>query len=260
MTPAEVIRGEGTLVLGMPHAGTWLPDEVRARLNDTGRALADTDWHIDRLYAGLLPGATIVRATFHRYLIDANRDPSGESLYPGRNTTGLVPLTDFDGTPIWAEAPGAAEIADRRAAWHAPYHAALGAELDRVRARHGHAVLFDCHSIRSVIPYLFDGTLPVFNIGTDGGATCDPAIEAATHRLAVASGAPTVLNGRFRGGWTTRRYGHPDEGIHAIQMELAQRAYLAAEAPPWAYDPARAKPARDTLAAILAALSDWRPA
>src|SRR5690606_16195124 len=123
-----------------------------AALNATGRALADTDWHIDRLYAGLVPGATVVRATFHRYLIDANRPPDGESLYPGQSTTGLVPLTDFDGVPIWDSPPGPAEIEARRAGWHAPYHAALAAEVARVRAAHGVCVLYDCHSIRSRIP------------------------------------------------------------------------------------------------------------
>ena len=159
MTPVEVSRGDGPVVLGLPHTGTWLPEEVRPRLNETGLALADTDWHVDRLYDGLLPGATTVRATFHRYLIDANRAPDDASLYPGQNTTGLCPMTDFDGRPIWRDgaAPDAAEIAERVAGFHAPYHAALAAEIERVRARHGVAILYDCHSIRSEIPFLFDG-------------------------------------------------------------------------------------------------------
>ncbi|MCU0912721.1 MAG: N-formylglutamate amidohydrolase [Rhodobacteraceae bacterium] len=283
MTPVEVIRGDGPVVLGQPHGGTWLPPEVAARLNDTGRALADTDWHIARLYDGLLPGATIVRATFHRYVIDANRPPDGESLYPGQNTTGLVPLTDFDGRPIWTDPPDAAEVERRRTAYHAPYHAALAAELDRVRAAHGFAVLWDCHSIRSVIRFLFDGTLPDLNIGTNGGGSCAPEVEAlvaegcgiggvteGSARPAEADRAGSagersapftaVLNGRFRGGWTTRHYGRPAEGLHAVQMEIAQSAYLAAEAPPWTYDPTKAEPLRTTLARILSDLAAWRPA
>jgi len=142
VTPVEIFEGDAPVVLGMPHPGTWLPDEVRARLNDTGKALADTDWHVHELYAGLLPGATTVRATFHRYLIDANRAPDDASLYPGQNTTGLCPVTDFDGRPIWrdGQAPGAAEVAARIAAWHAPYHSALASQLERVRARHGVAI------------------------------------------------------------------------------------------------------------------------
>lgn len=258
--PVEVERGDGPLVLGIPHAGTWLPDDVAARLADRGRALADTDWHVDTLYAGLAPRATIVRATFHRYVVDANRDPSGVSLYPGQNTTGLVPLTDFDGQPIWDVPPDAAEVEARRAAFHAPYHAALEAEMARVRAAHGVAVLFDCHSIRSVVPYLFEGRLPDLNIGTDGGRTCDPRIEAAVvEECRAAGGFSHVLNGRFRGGWTTRHYGRPAEGWHAVQMELAQATYLGAEAPPWTYDPVQAGSIIPHLRRILAALEALAP-
>ena len=260
MTPVEVGRGDGPVVLGLPHAGTWLPEDIRARLNPRGRGLADTDWHIDRLYDGLLPGATTVRATFHRYVIDANRDPSGQSLYPGRNTTGLVPLTDFDGAPIWDDAPDAREIEARRVACHAPYHAALEAELERVRQRHGMAILYDCHSIRSHIPFLFDGTLPDFNIGTNMGTTCAPAIEAAARGICERSeGCTTAVNGRFKGGWTTRHYGRPAEGLHAIQMELAQSTYLAEEAPPWAFDAEKAAGLRGRLASILETLADLAP-
>lgn len=259
MTPVEVIHGNGPVVLGMPHTGTWLPEDIRARLNARGQELSDTDWHIDRLYKGLLPGATIVRATFHRYVIDANRSPADESLYPGQNTTGLVPTTDFDGAPIWKTEPNKAAIAERLAAYHRPYHAALSAELERVRAKHGVAILYDCHSIRSHIPFLFEGTLPDFNIGTAGGTTCDPRIEAATHRICRASGRTAVLNGRFKGGWTTRHYGRPQEGIHAIQMELAQSTHLSSEAAPYAYDPARADALRPILSDILHSLADLAP-
>lgn len=251
MEPVDIRRGDSPVILGMPHGGTWLPEAIRARLNDTGQGLSDTDWHIDRLYQGLLPGATIVRAMFHRYVIDANRDPSGQSLYPGQNTTGLVPQSDFDGQPIWTTPPTQTDIAERIARFHAPYHAALGAEMARVKARHGVAVLYDCHSIRSRIPFLFDGELPDFNIGTNLGTTCAPAIaEAAETVCRAADGYRTVVNGRFRGGWTTRYYGRPAEGWHAIQMELAQSAYMR-EAPPWDYVPARADALRPHLRALL---------
>jgi N-formylglutamate deformylase len=254
VTPVVVERGDGPVVLGMPHVGTDVPPEVMERLNPLGRELADTDWHIETLYDGLLPGATVVRATFHRYVIDANRDPSGASLYPGQNTTGLVPLTDFDGRPIWTDPPDAAEIEARRLAFHAPYHAALQAEMERVRARHGRAILYDCHSIRSVIPFLFEGVLPDLNIGTNGGTTCAPEIETAVHRLCLASGRTTALNGRFKGGWTTRHYGRPGEGWHALQMELAQSTHLATEAAPFALDPGKVAALRPLLAQILHSL------
>lgn len=254
MTPVEVVRGDGPVVLGLPHTGTFIPPEIMADLNPRGQSLADTDWHIHHLYDGLLPGATTVRATFHRYVIDANRAPDGESLYPGQNTTGLVPLTDFDGHGIWARMPDT--VGARLAAFHAPYHAALQAELARVRARHGVALLYDCHSIRSRIPFLFDGTLPDFNIGTDGGTTCDPRLE----RIAVdicAGAAPYthVLNGRFKGGWTTRHYGQPQRGIHAIQMELAQSTHLAQEHPPFDLSPEKTARLRPVLAQVLGSLA-----
>lgn len=256
MNPVEVIHGDGPVVLAMPHTGLFLPDDIGEALNEVGQALTDTDWNVDRLYEGLLPGATVVRATFHRYAIDPNRDPSGADLYPGQNTTGLCPLTDFDGRPLYRQGrePDPAEIERRRVAFSAPYHAALAAGLDRVRERHGIAVLYDCHSIRSEIPFLFEGRLPDFNIGSNNGTTCAPALEAAVHEICDrAEGYRTVLNGRFRGGWTTRHYGRPDAGIHAIQMELAQSTYMD-EAPPWTWRADRADRVRAILGRVLDAV------
>lgn len=260
MTPVTVHQGTGPLVLGLPHTGTYVPDNIMTALNDNGRKLADTDWHIDRLYADLVPDATTVTANFHRYVIDANRDPAGESLYPGQNTTTLVPLTDFDGAEIWDTPPTPKQISERRRNFHAPYHAALLAELTRVHALHGVAILYDCHSIRSGIPYLFDGTLPDFNIGTNTGATCAAQIEAATVRICETARTYTAtLNGRFKGGWTTRHYGQPQNGIHAIQMELVQSTYLADEAAPWRYDEAKAAALRPHLTFILTSLAALAP-
>lgn len=250
----ETHQGTSPVILAFPHTGTDVPADIWERLNDNGRILADTDWHIERLYAGLLPEATTVRATFHRYVIDANRDPAGVSLYPGQNTTGLVPETDFDGKPIWKDgaAPTEADIAYRLAHFHAPYHAALAAEIERVKAIHGVAILYDCHSIRSLIPFLFEGRLPDFNVGTDMGRTCAKEIETATFEICVrAEGYTSILNGRFKGGWTTRHYGRPETGVHAIQMELAQVSHLATEAPPFALDEAKAERLRIPLKDIL---------
>jgi len=264
MTTHETRQGTSPVILGFPHTGTDVPPAIWDRLNDNGKLLADTDWHIHNLYDGLLDGITTVRATFHRYVIDANRDPSGTSLYPGQNTTGLIPQTDFDGVPIWkdGQAPDEADIAARLRDFHAPYHAALSAEIERVRSIHGVAILYDCHSIRSHIPFLFEGKLPDFNIGTDMGKTCDKAIEQTTVAVtaaAAADGYDSILNGRFKGGWTTRHYGQPQTGVHAIQMELAQSTHLATEAPPFAYDPAKAERLRVHLKDILARIAAIAP-
>ena len=193
-TPYEIRQGTSPVILGFPHTGTSVPAEIADRLNDNGRILADTDWHIHHLYDGLLDDVTVVRATFHRYVIDANRDPAGVSLYPGQNTTGLIPETDFDGKAIWkdGQGPDQADIAARLRDFHAPYHAALAAEIERVRAIHGVAILYDCHSIRSHIPFLFEGKLPDFNIGTDMGKTCDSAIEQATLTVVEAAEGTTA--------------------------------------------------------------------
>ena len=254
MSVFEVKQGSSPVILGFPHTGTDVPPAIWERLNENGRLLADTDWHIHHLYEGLLPDVTTVRATFHRYVIDANRDPEGVSLYPGQNTTGLVPGTDFDGVSIWTdgEEPTEADTAARLADFHAPYHAALAAEIERVKAIHGIAILYDCHSIRSDIPFLFEGTLPNFNIGTDNGKTCDVAIQNAAVDVALnAEDYTSILNGRFKGGWTTRHYGQPENGVHAIQMELAQSTHLTTERPPFAYDEAKSAKLRIHLKDIL---------
>jgi formiminoglutamase len=262
MDMIETHRGTSPVILGFPHTGTHVPEAIAARLNERGLLLTDTDWHIHKLYAGLLPQASSVRARFHRYVIDANRDPSGASLYPGQNTTGLVPQTDFDGLPIWRKGaePDAADIAGRLHQYHAPYHRALSEEIARVRAQHGVAILFDCHSIRSTIPFLFSGKLPDFNIGTADGASCAPAIEAAAAETArSATGYTSVVNGRFKGGWTTRYYGRPGENVHAIQLELAQDTHLASETVPFDLDPGKATRLRQPLREMLTRLETIAP-
>ncbi len=252
----EITRGNGPIVLGLPHTGTDIPADLRGRYNERGLSLADTDWHIHRLYNGLLDDVTTVRTGVHRYVIDVNRAPGGESLYPGQNTTGLCPLTDFDGQPIYRDgaAPDADEVAHRQQVYHQPYHAALSTELARIRSIHGCAILYDCHSIRSVIPYLFPDTLPDFNIGTNSSTSCAQLVEKTVDEICgAAPDLSTALNGRFKGGWTTRHYGDPDRGIHAIQMELAQSTYMD-EHTPWNWDDARATRTRAHLSNILNAL------
>ncbi|MGE5952403.1 MAG: N-formylglutamate deformylase [Qipengyuania vulgaris] len=254
MNPVTIQRGSSPIVLAEPHSGTWLPDDVREALVPEALVLADTDWRIPELYDGLLPDATIVRAEFNRYVIDANRPPDDMPLYPGQNTTSLVPTTGFDAAPLWRKEPDEAAIASRKELYHAPYHAALEEELSRVKALHGFAVLYDCHSIRSEVPYLFNGTLPDLNIGTNSGSSCAPQIEAAVVKACAESPFSHVLNGRFKGGWTTRHYGRPGQNVHAVQMEIAQSTYLAAEKPPFAYSPDKAAKLRDTLAAVFAGI------
>lgn len=255
MNVVKITKGTSPIILAMPHSGTWLPDDIRAKLNERGQKLQDTDWHIPTLYAALLPEATVIQANFHRYLIDANRDPEGVSLYPGQNTTGLCPLIDFDNKPIWQKnaEPDEAEITRRITEFHTPYHRAIEQELQRAKAQHGYAILYDCHSIRSEVEFLFEGILPSLNIGTNGGETCANEIEKITLDICKSSPYSTVLNGRFKGGWTTRHYGNPADNIHAIQMEITQRDYMN-EAEPFAYDATKADALRATLRTLLTTL------
>lgn len=259
----DVHRGDAPLVVSFPHTGTEIPPEIEGRLASAWLARKDADWWIDRLYdfaADL--GATTVRTRISRAVIDVNRDPSGVSLYPGQATTELCPTTSFDGEPLYrdGQAPDTAEIDRRRAAWFQPYHDTLEAELTRLATRHGRVVLYDAHSIRSRIPRLFDGELPQFNIGTHSGAACDPALTGAVEAACAAANLSQVTNGRFKGGWTTRRHGRPDANVHAIQMELACRGYMddPAEPPtpqtwPAPYSEIQATPLRATLADVLKA-------
>ena len=260
MSWLQVARGGAPLVIAMPHTGTDIPAEVASGFTSQWHATRDSDWWIDRLYAFAAElDITLVRTAIPRSVIDVNRDPSGASLYPGQPTTELCPTTDFDGAPLYrATGPAEDEIARRRRRWFEPYHAALAAELDRLKARHGRVVLYDAHSIRSRIPRLFAGELPQFNIGVNGGATCDPALTEAVAAVCAASGHSHVVDGRFRGGWTTRHYGDPANGVHAIQMELAMRGYMdEPESPgpdnwPPPFGPARAAPLIATLRAVIA--------
>ena len=224
----SVQRGEAPLVVSMPHTGTDLGD-IEASVVSPWLARRDADWWVDKLYSFAADlGATVLRTSISRTVIDPNRDPSGISLYPGQATTELCPTTTFDGESLYrpGAAPDEAEIARRRRTWFEPYHEALTAEIARLRARHRTVVLYDCHSIRSRIPRLFQGELPNFNIGTNSGASCAPELTARIEAVCGQTEFSRVTNGRFKGGYTTRHHGRPADGVHAVQMELACRGYM----------------------------------
>lgn len=250
-------------MLSVPHAGTDIPAEVEAQLVSPWLSRRDADWWVDRLYDfGSALGATVICTALSRTVIDVNRDPSGASLYPGQATTELCPTTTFDGEALYREGctPGAAEIAARRERYYDPYHQALGTQIARLRTKHARVVLYDCHSIRSRIPRLFDGELPNFNIGTNSGRSCARALVEAVAAECASTGLSHVIDGRFKGGYITRHFGRPDDGVHAVQMELACRGYLPETPGPVAegqwpipYDAVFASPMRATLTRVLQA-------
>ena len=259
----HVTRNDAPLILSMPHAGVEVPTACAQGLLSPWLARRDADWWIDRLYdfAHEL-GATVVRTSISRTVIDVNRDPGGVSLYPGQATTELCPTMTFDGDALYDSnaAPDAAAIAERRATYYAHYHAALAGEISRLKAQHAAIVVYDCHSIRSRIPRLFAGDLPNFNLGTYEGASCAAALTAAVEGVCDRTAYSRVTNGRFKGGFITRHYGRPHEGVHALQMELACRGYMhevpgAVEPKSWPphYDEEYAAPLRQVLRSVLQA-------
>ncbi|MBY0465765.1 MAG: N-formylglutamate deformylase [Burkholderiales bacterium] len=249
-------QGTQPLLVSMPHVGTYLPPALAARLTPAAQLTPDTDWHLEQLYSfAKALGASVLVATHSRYAIDLNRDPAGVSLYPGQSVTGLCPVDGFDQQPIYSDpqdTPDEAEVDARREALWTPYHRQLQAELARLKALHGVAVLWDAHSIRSVLPRFFEGKLPDLCLGTADGASCAPELADTLQTLAgEATGYSAVLNGRFKGGYITRQYGRPADGIHAVQLEMTQCCYMQ-EAPPFAYLPSLAAGIQPHLRRMLA--------
>ncbi len=229
---ADIFRfheGSSPLLVSVPHDGRDIPDEIARRMTSAGTAIPDTDWHVAKLYDFVRDiGASLLVANVSRYVVDLNRSESNDVLYPGQLATGLFPLRTFAGDSIYAEdhEPDEAEKADRVTRYWRPYHDRIGVELGRLAKRHGYALLWDAHSIPSRVPTLFDGELPVLSIGTNDGRSCDAALQEKVTNAAMASGFDSVVNGRFKGGYITRQYGAPARNVHAIQLEIAQRAYM----------------------------------
>ncbi|HIY69866.1 MAG TPA: N-formylglutamate deformylase [Candidatus Luteimonas excrementigallinarum] len=246
-------QGTAPLLVSVPHDGTFVPDDIAQRLTPAARRVPDTDWHIARLYAFARElGASMIVPTHSRYVVDLNRSEDDVSLYPGQNTTGLCPVVRFSGEPVYLQGrePTPDEIAERVERYWRPYHQALRMELDRLWAMHGRAVLWEGHSIRGELPFLFQGRLPDMNLGTAGGTSCSPALQQRLEAvLAGQEEFDSVVNGRFKGGHITRHYGDPASGIEAVQMETSQRAYM--DEASFAYDEAKAARAQALIRRLL---------
>ncbi len=252
----SLLQGRVPLLVSMPHIGTHIPEPLRAHYVPRALDVEDTDWHLHTLYNFLDElGASVLKPVHSRYVIDLNRPPDDAPMYPGAANTELCPTRFFTSEPLYrtGQEPDAAQRAARRIQYWQPYHTALAAELARLKALHGFALLWDAHSIRSHIPWLFDGRLPDLSIGTANGASAHASIAEATMQACIAfPRASTVLNGRFKGGYITRHYGRPDDAIHAIQLEMCQCLYMQEEAP-FAYDAARAHTIQPMLQSMVTA-------
>ncbi|MBB3227217.1 N-formylglutamate deformylase [Luteibacter sp. Sphag1AF] len=253
MIPYTLHRGTAPLLVSLPHNGSAIPDDIAARMTPRARRSVDTDWHVAELYDFARDlGASVLRPFASRYVVDLNRPADGHALYPGRKETGLVPTIMFDGHDVYeaGQEPDAAEIALRVDRWWRPYHEAIRGEIDRLKAEHGRVVVWEGHSIRSHVPMLFDGRLPDFNLGTADGTSCAPELEARlVEVLKTQDDYSFAVNGRFKGGYITRAYGRPDEGISTVQMELAQINYMDEDS--FAYLPEKAAGAQWLLRQML---------
>lgn len=254
-------RGTTPLLISIPHAGTSLPEGLGERLAGRASQLPDTDWFVDRLYGGVAQmGAGLLVAHYSRYVIDLNRPPDDAALYAGPGT-GLVPLQMFDGSPVYKEGlnPDSGDLAYRLKHFWQPYHDKLMAELEHIRRRFGYAILLDAHSIRSVVPRLFEGTLPDFNLGSHSGRSADAGLVARSlATLGVNPRFSSILDGRFKGGYITRNYGRPAENLHALQLEMAESCYMHEDPP--AYDLRKAAEVQKVLNNLIGVLLDWQPA
>jgi N-formylglutamate deformylase len=256
----EFKAGSIPILVSMPHVGVDIPDDIAARLAPCAQALADTDWHLAELYGFLGEmGASTIAARWSRYVIDLNRPPEDTNLYPGLDTTGLCPLDTFGRERLYraGHEPSEAEVEGRLARYWRPYHRQLRAELDRLLALHGSVVLWDAHSIASIVPRFFDGRLPDLNFGSAGGTSCDPSMADAVIAAAHAAQRYSIaLNGRFKGGYITRHYGDPAANVHAIQLEMCQCLYMD-ESAPFAYRPDLARQVQPALRQMVGAAADW---
>ncbi|WP_169546038.1 N-formylglutamate deformylase [Sneathiella aquimaris] len=252
--------GTSPLILSQPHPGTKLMDGLQDRLTDDARKLPDTDWHIPQLYQEIASdlSATVLSASYSRYVVDLNRDPEGASLYPGQSVTGLCPVDLFDGSPLYLDRkePDEQEVERRRDQFWRPYHDALQEQINRVHQKFGFALLYDCHSIRSEVPRFFEGTLPDLNLGTADNTSASASLVSHLKETLENGSFSYVLDGRFKGGYITRHYGNPDQNIHAVQMETAQCAYMD-ESFPFQFDPQKAALLKPQLKTLLEALLNW---
>jgi len=255
--------GSTPLLLSLPHAGTHIPPDIAVKLQPRALQVEDTDWFLDRLYAFAVDlGASLIVPRHSRYVVDLNRPSDNRPMYAGANNTELCPTRFFSGEPLYREgqAPSQAEVAQRVARYWQPYHDALRDELARLRAAHGHAILFDGHSIKSELPWLFDGKLPDLNLGTASGAACAPSLRDALASLLQSQTQFTVaVDGRFKGGHITRHYGQPSMGVHAVQLEQCWSTYMR-ETAPYTWDGAHASRVQPLLRQMLRTMLDWRPA
>ena len=229
---------ESPVVVEIPHAGTDVPSRFLATLVAPARSLGrDADLYVDSLYADAPDvGASLLIARVSRYVIDLNRgeaDVDADVVENGpqapRYNHGLVWRTTSDGDRALSRPLTRLELEDRLDAVYRPYHRALATELERKRQKFGVAVLLAAHSMPSV-GRSTGGAPGVVRAdvvpGTRGRTTAAVALIDAVDALARTRKWSVRHDDPYAGGFATQHYGRPENGVHAVHVELSRRLYL----------------------------------
>lgn len=256
-----VEEGQSPLILCLPHSGTDVPPFVAGRLNATGRLQADLGWRLEKVFDfhGAL-GATVIRSSVSRYVIDLDRDRETPISVAEDPSLALCPVTTLDHKRIYKEGeePGPTEVEQRMLLFYRPFHLALQQQIARLRRIHEKVILVDCQSMRSQIRGMSEKGLPMINIGSADGASCDPDLRSLfVGSFTAQDGYSVSVDVQTKGGFITRTCGQPAKGVHAMTLMLAQRSYLRHESPPFEPDKIRLARLRAILSDSFARLLDW---
>jgi len=238
------------ILISIPHCGTRIP----SYLGLLSQTCPDTDWFLENLY-DFAPdlGIGVLHATHARYVVDLNRSPSSQPLYSdGRIITDAIPLQQFDGKELYTKPPTQREKERRIQKYFDPYHKEIQAKLQALHNQFGMALLFDAHSIKRHVPTIQSAPFPDLILGNNDQQSAHISIVSKAWHWLEQSSYDAQHNDPFKGGYITRTYGTPKEGIHALQLEMTQDLYLDEKNPQW--DPQKAKPVRDFLHAFLSHL------
>ncbi|NVK34247.1 MAG: N-formylglutamate amidohydrolase [Rhodobacteraceae bacterium] len=256
----HVKRGQAPLVICLPHSGTDIPPVVASRLSANGSLQTDIAWLLPKIFE--LPenlDVTIISSSISRYVIDVDK-----SLYPvgeeQASCHALCPLTTYDTKRIYAqgEEPGAVEIEQRQLLFYKPFYNAVERELARLRKIYDRIVMLNCSSIQSQFRGPHEDEIPLINIETDNGDACDEALpEIIAGSFEQLADYSVSVDKFVTGGELLRRFAAPGIGVHGASVTVAQRAYLAQEAPPFQLDPAKAPALTDAMAAMACNIQGW---
>ncbi len=230
------------VLVDVPHAGEWIPADVREEMVIGEKVLRrDLDLYVDRLWSGVTDlGATLIASQVSRYVVDLNRaadDISPETVKGGERILragyyqdrGVVWRTTTAKTPVMEKPMSKRAFKKRLDRFYHPYHAALAAEIERVRSEFGYCILLDGHSMPSMgrKGHNDPGRKRAEIVPGDiEGESCDRTLRWLVEEHFRDQGFSVRSNEPYKGGWITRNYGQPLKGVHAIQIEVRRDLYM----------------------------------